>query len=145
MNLSEHFTLEEFTASSTAARAGISNAPDATIRARLRITAERLEAVRTLLGHPVIVTSAYRSPALNAIVPGSSNTSAHTLGWAVDFKCPGFGTPLQVCRAIAASGIKFDQVIHEYGQWTHVSFDPRLRMQTLTKLAGQDYTPGLHA
>lgn len=145
MNLSEHFTLEEFTHSDTAARLGINNTPDGAMLERLKHTAEQLEAVRTLLGHPIQVTSAYRSVALNAAVPGSSNTSAHTLGYAVDLKCPAFGSPLDVCRAIAASGIKFDQIIHEYGSWCHVSFDPKLRGQTLTKLTGQPYTQGLHA
>jgi len=132
MNLSEHFTLEEFTFSDTAARLGIDNTPPADIVARLRIVAANLENLRKVLDSPLRITSCYRSPQLNAQVPGSANDSAHTLGWAADFVCPQFGTPLDVCQVLASSNIRFDQLIHEYGTWTHISFDPRMRGQTLT-------------
>lgn len=52
-----------------------------------------------------------------------------------------FGPPLAVCRALAKSGLPFDQVIEE-GGWTHISFDPRGRRQVLTKLS-QGYQEGL--
>jgi len=52
-------------------------------------------------------------------------------GWAVDFTSP-YGNPLAVCKAIEAAGIKFDQMIHEYGRWTHISFAPEMRGQKLT-------------
>src|SRR5206468_895132 len=38
----------------------------------------------------------------------------HTLGLAADILCPAFGAPLEVCRAIARSGILIDQLIHEF-------------------------------
>lgn len=145
MNLSPNFTLAEFTASDTASRLGIDNTPGAVTVGRLKTVAAALERVRTLLGHPIIITSGYRSPALNAKVPGSSDTSAHTQGWAADFRCPGFGPPLKVCQAIADSGLQFDQVISEYGSWCHLSVDPRFRGQLLTKRAGHGYETGLIA
>jgi hypothetical protein len=43
-------------------------------------------------------------------------------GLAADILCPAFGPPLEVCRAIATSGIGTDQVIHEFGRWRHVAF-----------------------
>ena len=130
--LSEHFTLEEFTLSQSAVRAGIDNAPPAEVLAILRETAAGMEAVRALLGLPISISSGYRSPALNAKV-GGADTSAHTLGHACDFNCPAFGSPLQVAQAIAANElIGWDQLIHEFGSWVHISFDPRRRLQLLT-------------
>lgn len=130
--LSPHFTLEEMTFSQTAARRGLDNRPPPEVLERLRITAARMEGVRRALGEKAIrVSSGYRSPALNKVI-GGSDTSAHTLGWAVDFTCAGFGTPLEVARALAASGIPFDQLIHEFDSWVHISIDPRGRQQLLT-------------
>ena len=144
MNLSEHFTLEEFVFSETAVRLGIDNNPSPEIQEHLKVVATNLETVRTLLGTPIRITSGYRSVALNAKIPGSSNTSAHTLGWAADFVSPQFGTPLQVCQKVAASGIKYDQMIHEFGTWTHLSFDTRMRQMDLTIWKGSGgYKPGI--
>lgn len=125
------FTLEELTVSQTAARHGISNTPKGDVLKNLHKTALMMVNVRSLLDKPVIVSSGYRSPEVNAKV-GGSNNSAHTLGYAVDFTCPGYGSPLQIAQAIAKSGIKFDQLIHEYNSWVHISFDPRKRGQLLT-------------
>lgn len=145
MRLSEHFTLDELVASENAARLNIDNTPTQEHLLNIRaFLVPGLEQVRALLGKPMIVTSGYRCPALNAQTPGSSPTSAHPMGYAADFICPGFGTPWEICQAIAASSIRFDQLIYEYAAWVHVSFDPRLRMVLTTKLAGQPYREGLH-
>ena len=55
----------------------------------------------------------------------------HPQGWAIDFTCSGYGSPLEIVQTIAASSIKFDQCIQE-GNLVHVSFDPRMRRQVLT-------------
>ncbi len=131
MNLSHHFTLDEFTHSQTAARKGIDNTPPDSLLPTLRQTAYGMELVRTLLGDKaVLVSSGYRGPALNAEVNGS-NGSQHLLGEAVDFTCPSYGNPEQIVRAIVASNIPFDQVIQEFGRWVHISFGPRNRRQAL--------------
>lgn len=143
MRLSEHFDLTEMTFSETAVRHGISNAPPPAVVARLRLVAEQLEQLRVLLGAPIVITSGYRAPAVNALV-GGSPSSAHVQGWAADVRSP-FGTPLEVCRAIAASDVAFDQLIHEYGSWTHLSFDPRGRRQALTISHARGTEPGLEA
>ena len=125
--LSQHFSLEELTHTDT----GLPNQPDVEAMGNLGITAAHMEGVRDLLGHPIVVHSAYRSPAVNQAVRGVS-TSAHCLGYAVDFVCPGYGSPEEVALFIAGSKLKFDQLILEYG-WVHLSFDPRMRGQCLTK------------
>lgn len=130
-NLSEHFTLEELTASEAAERLSIDNTPSDNIKKILKETAANMELVREVLGEePIHINSGYRSPTLNRFIGGSS-TSAHKTGYAVDFKCPGFGTPEQITRCIQLSGIKYDQLIYE-GSWVHISFAPEMRQQTLT-------------
>ena len=129
--LTEHFALEELTASQTALERGIDNTPAPDIIANLTVTAQGLEQVRALLGNnPIHISSGYRCSALNAAVRGVPD-SAHLTGFAADIECPDFGTPTQIVEAIAASSIPFDQAITE-GTWAHVSFAPTLRRNTLT-------------
>lgn len=130
--LTPHFTLAELTISATAARKGVSNKPTAAALAVLRRTAQRMEEVRAMLGgRPIVVTSGYRSDAVNRLV-GGSKTSAHMTGHAVDFTCPGFGTPAQVAAHLARHLKGFDQIIEEFGQWVHIGFGPGQRGQLLT-------------
>ena len=133
MQLSEHFSLEEFTYSDTAKRKNIDNTPPSHVLPILANTAHNLEAVRELLGHPIKVNSAYRCGALNAFL-GSKPTSQHIFGNAVDFVCPEFGTPRQIVEAIKASNIKYDQLIWEFNSWVHISFSNvgQNRMSVLT-------------
>lgn len=139
--LSEHFSLAEFTVSANARRLNLDNTPPRDILARLKTSAGQLERVRELLlGRPLVISSAYRSPAVNRAA-GGEKTSAHLAGWAIDFTCPAFGTPLEICARIQRSAITFDQLIEE-GTWVHISFDPRRRGQVLSKVAG-GYAPGL--
>ena len=131
MNLSEHFTLDELTASQTATRKGIDNTPDKATVENLRMLANTLEQVRVLLGGNAIhISSGYRCRTLNRAV-GSSDASAHVRGYAVDFTCKGFDNPKEVAQKIAESPIKFDQVIYE-GTWIHISCDPKNRRDILT-------------
>ncbi|MDX1982051.1 MAG: D-Ala-D-Ala carboxypeptidase family metallohydrolase [Bryobacteraceae bacterium] len=141
--LSEHFTLEEMILSQTAAREGIDNTPTPEVIKNLRITVATLEEIRDLLGVPVLVSSGYRSPALNKAVKGSK-TSAHMQGLAADFTAPGFGTVFQVARKIAASGISYDQLIYEFDSWVHVGLrvgEPR--RQNLSIFKGTGFLPGI--
>ncbi|HXF44864.1 MAG TPA: D-Ala-D-Ala carboxypeptidase family metallohydrolase [Burkholderiaceae bacterium] len=146
--LSAHFDLEEFLVSEIAARRGIDNTPTPEIVENLKRLALALEDVRMLLGHPIYITSGYRCPALNVAVGGSA-TSAHPYGLAADFICPGFGAPLDICTAIAAAGIVFDQLIHEFGRWVHFGLaigaaEPRRQVLTARFADGSTlYEPGL--
>lgn len=144
MNLSEHFTLEELTFSETAARLGINNIPDTDLIAHAQeFLVPGLEQIRKILGQPIKINSGYRSPALNKAVPGSANTSQHTKFEAADILIPKLGLPSIVCKAIINSGIAFDQMIYEYGSWTHISFSAKPRRSILTKWQGQPYVAGI--
>lgn len=129
MNLTPHFTLEEMTATQ---HRGVDNTPPTlTVIDALRRTAMLLEQVRTRLGVPVLVSSGYRCPELNAAV-GGQKTSQHLLGQAADFIAPAFGTPTTVASALRdAVGLDYDQLILEFGRWVHISWAEAPRHQAL--------------
>lgn len=134
MMLSAYFSLEELVASQYASRHGIDNTPDQATMINLTDTAFKMDDVRHLLGKPILVSSGYRSPALNKAI-GGSKTSSHTTGNAVDFTCPTFGTIENVFDRIRHSGIKFDQLILEFpnrGGWVHIGFGTKARGQCLS-------------
>ncbi len=141
--LSRWYSLARLVASETAAARGIDNTPPPEVLGNLRRLARGLDRVRRLLGHPLEISSGYRSPALNAAVGGTAG-SQHTQGLAVDFCCPGFGPPLAVARAIARSDIDYDTVLLEYGRWVHLSFAPAPRRRLLTIYEdGSGYREGI--
>lgn len=145
--LSPSFDLARLTYSDTARERGIPNHPEPEHLPHLRRLAAALEQVQALLGHPLTLNSGYRSPALNAAVGGVPH-SRHALGLAADVVCPGFGAPLEVARAIAASSIVYDQIIHEFGRWVHFGLAPAIevpRRELLTICTGAEgYLDGLH-
>lgn len=123
MNLTEHFTLEELTATD---HRQFDNTPNEAERANLVRLAGLLELVKAALGgKPVMVNSAFRSKQVNDAV-GSKDTSQHRVGCAADIRVPGV-TPDQVVKAVIAAKLPFDQLIREFDRWTHISIpnDPK--------------------
>ena len=129
MNLSDHFSLDEATYSETAIRMGINNQPDERQLENMKTAAEKLEEVRNVTG-ALRVNSWLRLPDVNVAV-GGSKVSSHMDGWAIDCSSS-VHTPYEVCQLVIKAGIKFDQMIHEYGRWMHISFAPEMRQQELT-------------
>jgi len=112
-----HFTLAELTVTD---HRSLDNTPDAAALANLQRLAAFLELVKDRLGgRAVMVTSAYRSKAVNDAC-GSRDTSQHRLGCAADIRVPGM-TPNDVVRAVMASGLAYDQIIREFDAWMHIS------------------------
>lgn len=145
MQLTPHFSLAEFTRSDTARMLGIDNTPNPAHKANLITLALTLEKVRALLERPIIITSGYRSPALNRAVDGSA-TSSHCAGLAADFHVPAFGPDQAVAQAIADSALEFDQLIFEQGArstWVHLGVDPRMRREVLSWRSGRGYQRGI--
>jgi zinc D-Ala-D-Ala carboxypeptidase len=140
------FPLSKLIHSDTAVKLKLDNTPNAAHTANLHQLALALQAVERLLGHPLAISSGYRSPAVNAAVGGVPN-SAHAAGLAADFTCAAFGSPVQVARAIAASDLPFDQLIHEYRKWVHLAIAPLgkpARRERLTILSAKvGYVDGL--
>lgn len=110
-------------------------------------TAVKLEKVRAILNRPILVSSWYRSPELNAAVGGAAK-SDHMTGCAVDFISPGFGTPAQIAKKLKDNAllVGFKQLILEHG-WVHISWDAipgtNPKLQVLSLLTGGKYANGL--
>jgi hypothetical protein len=125
--MTPHFSLEEFTASDTAARLGIDNRLPDELRDAAQRTLEMMEQIRFHIDAPITITSGYRCEALNRAV-GSKPGSDHTLAFACDFKAPKAGTPFQIAASLAPviKIVGIGQLILEYASpngsgWVHVS------------------------
>lgn len=123
MNLTEHFTLEEFCSSQVAARMGRTIEPlDSDIRNLTRLCLTVLEPLRAALGRPLIITSGLRPQWLNETI-GGSKSSAHMDGRAADVQVHGL-SPLDVCQKVGELRLPVDQCILEFGAWCHVGIAP---------------------
>lgn len=136
MQLTPNFHLRELTASTRALSLGLDNTPPPEVVPRLQATAEMLQRIRDTLQRPVIVTSAYRSPAVNRAVGGVSS-SDHLTGQAADILVPGYGTPYDVAKALAplVSVLGIGQLILEGikgKSWVHVS--TRMPQKTVNRV-----------
>ena len=130
MKLSKNFSLEELTFSITANNHGINNTPNAEAKACLqRLAVEILQPIRDAWGQPIVISSGYRCPRLNAAVGGVKG-SQHLLGQAADIKAnnPKDNGKLFSCIAqlVKSGKIQVGQLIWEYGsktcpKWVHVS------------------------
>lgn len=131
MNLSEHLTLKEVTNSDTAKRLGISNEPTPEHLNNLKLLAEKIfEPIRKHFDKPIKVSSGYRSKELNNAVPGSSLTSQHCSGEALDLDQDdmSYGITNKMIFDYIKDNLNFDQMIWEFGNdsnpdWVHVSYE----------------------
>jgi len=131
MQLSQNFTLEEFLVSQTAERHGIDMTPPPEIVHNLeQLVVTCMQPLRDNLGATIYISSGWRPPALNSLI-GGSVTSAHTDGRAADFRATGY-TPLEVCQMAVDLGLPLDQIIHEFGRWSHLGIADAPRRQELT-------------
>jgi hypothetical protein len=131
MKLSENLNLSEVTKSDTAKRLGIDNNPTPEHLANLKLVAENIfEPIRKHFGKPIFLSSGYRSKALNSAVPGSSSTSQHCSGEALDLDQDGKSTGVtnKMVFEYIKNNLNFDQLIWEFGtdsnpDWVHVSWE----------------------
>tara|TARA_R110000868_G_scaffold92791_6_gene257382 strand:+ start:1459 stop:1932 length:474 start_codon:yes stop_codon:yes gene_type:complete len=141
MQLSEHLTLAEVIKSNTAKRLGIDNTPTPEHLANLKLVAENIfEPIRNYFNKPIYVSSGYRSKALNSATPGSSPTSQHCEGEALDLDqdAVNIGITNKMVFDYIKANLSFDELIWEYGtntspDWVHVSYKStgRQRKQVL--------------
>jgi hypothetical protein len=145
VKLTPHFSLAELTRSATATARGIDNTPPPDAVSNLLYTAEMLERIRATLGVPIVVTSGYRGPRLNAAV-GGVTSSDHTQGQAADLVAPAFGSPYDIAKTLAplVQSLDIGQLILEGvkgKQWVHVSTrvptKPINRVITITDAGAQ--------
>lgn len=129
----KYFSINELCRSNTAVRLGIDNSPSELIRTNLEALVKHvLDPLRAKWGAPIIVTSGYRSPALNRAVGGASS-SQHTIGEAADIRTlsDSRADNKRLLDLLLRLKLPFDQVINEYPDsqgrpdWIHVSFTTR--------------------
>jgi zinc D-Ala-D-Ala carboxypeptidase len=146
MKLSQHFTLQELTKSSTALRLRIVNDPGALEIENLKqVCSFILEPVRTHYKIPFSPSSGYRCPNLNKAI-GSKSTSQHVKGQAVDFELPGISN-FEIASWMKQN-LTFDQLILEFHQkeipssgWVHVSFvSPQTNREKASIFDGSTWT-----
>ena len=133
MRLTENFTTQEVTRSETAQRLKIDNCLSIEILDNAYCFAKAvLQPLREKIGLPFLISSWYRSKALNEAVGGTHN-SAHLKAQAVDFVIGGLSarqTYEIVLETLKTLHIPFDQLIFESftkdGQtteWVHLSWE----------------------
>ena len=127
--LGKYFYLSEFCRSSWAARRGITIVPGPHIVDSLRsLVVNVLDPLRAEVG-PLFVSSGYRPIKVNEGV-GGSRTSQHVMGQAADIVSSRMAVR-QLFDTVRRMELPYDQLIEEFGQWTHVSYGPRNRRQPL--------------
>jgi zinc D-Ala-D-Ala carboxypeptidase len=128
-----NFTLAEFVASRRARELGLNNGLPEPLIPAAWATLAMLQGIRDRLcaiegrDVPIDISSGYRCQPLNKAVGGEPN-SDHVRAAAVDFTAPVFGTPLDICRALAplVSVLGIGQLIYERPRgaalaWVHAS------------------------
>ena len=126
----KNFSYDELIASATAKRLGIDNTPNDEQKENLRrLAVEVLQPIRDAWRGAIVVSSGYRSEALNKAV-GGAKTSQHLTGSAADIKPTKLtegGKMYRLIQNMVNRGqITVGQCIWEYGnsknpQWIHVS------------------------
>lgn len=117
----KYFSIDELTRSTTAQRLNISNIPSVSERKNLEALIDKvLDPLRSAYGHPIIVTSGYRSAELNRAVGGVPG-SQHTKGEAADITA---GSPIENSQIYnLLRSLEVDQAINEHNfRWIHVSY-----------------------
>ena len=149
--LSPHFSLKEMTDSQTAVKYGIANVPsEQEIENLHRLCQGTLEPLREALQLPVVITSGFRTKALNDKLAHPSERSQHMQGQAADFYIPvqGEGVTengslsrrellIKAFREILQNPkIDFDQLIL-YPSFIHVSYvSPKANRRGILKAQG---------
>jgi hypothetical protein len=124
VKISEHLELSEVIRSESAKRNGIRNMPTPDHIENFKILATKVfEPIREHFGVPIRISSGYRSAELNKCIPGSSLTSQHSTGEAIDIDQDQTTiTNKQVFNYIK-DNLAFDQLINEFNYaWVHVSY-----------------------
>ncbi len=116
------FTIAELCRSNTADRLGINNrCKQEHVTALTALVDNVLDPLREWWGKPLIVSSGYRCPELNAAVKGCK-TSQHMTGQAADIDT-GDRQQNKLLFEYIRKNLPYDQLIWEHGgDWVHVSY-----------------------
>ena len=148
--MAKYFSIKEMCVSASYPQLVIVPQSGTAIYNNLNFLMNDLDKVRETYGKPIIVTSGYRPPILNAKV-GGSPTSAHKYGLAADIKSKSsLNDNVKILEAAIESKIPFDQLIIEYPtfekgklvsmKWLHVGIRSNPRKQ-ISYYDGKSYKP----
>lgn len=147
--MGKYFTIGEMCVSASHPKLVVIPENGTSIYNNLTYLIERLDKIREKWGGPIIVTSGYRSPALNKTISGSK-TSAHLTGMAADIH-PKSGNIMDLAALIATMEMDFDQLILEKTtvrngeiiscQWLHVGFSRTKNRNQILAWDGKAYKP----
>lgn len=151
MRLSKNLTLAEVTKSRTADKNGIDNTPQGQhLDNMIHLANTIFQPIRDNFGHPIFISSGYRSYALNKAVGGSS-TSQHCKGEAIDIDNDAVEYPTnRMIFDYIKDHLEFDQLIYEFGDdenpsWVHVSVkkdgDNRKEVRRAVRVKGRTKYP----
>ena len=133
-----YFSISELISSATAQREGIDNTPPRCAYHLLHVLVDQLlDPIREAWGEPIVITSGYRCPELNALVGGAQH-SHHLLGCAADLIAGSRDDHRRLFRLIMQmqreGQIRFTQLIAEDNyRWLHISYVPgNLKCQVLS-------------
>lgn len=135
MQLTKNISLIELVRSQTASERRIDNTPPESLMPNLQRLAEFLQDLRDKVGKPVLISSGYRSLALNKALGEASPTSVHMQGLAADISVRGMTTE-ELFQFIIKSDLVYDQVIQEYSRWIHIGLSagkPRMQKVRATR------------
>jgi hypothetical protein len=142
--LTPDFNLNEFTVSQAAERFGYNNTPSDEVIANLKeLCVHVLQPLREMVKAPVIITSGYRCPSVNAVIGGYYH-SQHLEGKAADFLIPSLTLPESFNEVYKY--LPYDQLIYEFGRWIHVSYngtENRKQAMTSKKVGGKTVYEGV--
>jgi lysozyme family protein len=119
----KHFAWHEFLVKGGShAGNGLNTDPPSDLWPNVVPLARVLDKLREEAGHPVILTSVYRSPEYNDAIPGAAKASQHRHFCAADFKIPGHGSASDwhaLIRRLRDGGL-FSGGIGKYNSFVHV-------------------------
>jgi zinc D-Ala-D-Ala carboxypeptidase len=131
MQLSKNFSLAELVRSDAAVRLGDPvqfNPPEEVKRNLKALAIHVLQPLRDAIGHPIKITSGFRSQRVNKAIGGSA-TSDHCIGCAADIQLVigGKNCNQLLFDTVVKLGLPFKQMIDEFGTdsepgWIHISF-----------------------
>jgi hypothetical protein len=128
MQLSKHLELAEVIRSDSAKRHGISNMPTEQHIKNFKLLAEKIfEPIREHFKRPILISSGYRSQALNSAI-GGSLSSQHCQGEAIDIDMDGTEITNKQVFDFIKDHLEFDQLLAEFPikedlSWVHVSYE----------------------
>ena len=134
MKLSKNLSLAEMLNSQTAKRLGIKNEAPIEHINNMQVLAIRIfQPIRDHFGKSILISSGYRSLALNKAV-GGSLTSQHSLGQAMDIDNDNTSVKNVDIFNYIKDNLDFDQLIWEFGNdknpdWVHVSYNQNRQKQ----------------